>query len=251
MWKVRDALPQSSRHKLRRAMDPLLGSVGSVVGVEPDRLESPAMAVTLDDGPDPVATPLVLDALAEAGATATFFVLIDQAVRHPEIVRRAVAEGHEIGLHGIDHRRLTTLAHGEVLGNLRTGKAQLEEIAGTRVRWFRPPFGSQSASSYLAARRVGLMPVVWTAEGHDWETQTPEAIAERVLDRVQSGGVLLLHDGLAGDPREPDLVDEIREDRGRMVALILAGMRLQGVPATSVGDLVDGVRARRTAWFRP
>jgi peptidoglycan/xylan/chitin deacetylase (PgdA/CDA1 family) len=249
--KVRDALPPSARRAVRRATDPVLAPVGSVAGVRPEGGGAGLVGLTFDDGPDPEATPAVLDALAAGGATATFFVLVDRGRDHPDLVRRARAEGHEIGLHGPDHRRLTTLGRREVLDGLRRARADLEAIAGAEVRWFRPPFGSQSPATYLAARRAGLVPVVWTAEGEDWVDQPPEQVAATIMGRVRPGGMILLHDGLAGDPREPATPDPLHGVRGEIVAPLLEGLAAAGLRGVPVGELAHAGRLHRTAWFRP
>ena len=128
LWRVRDALPPSTRHALRRATDPVLAPVGSVAGVHLRGRGPLPVGLTFDDGPDPDVTPAVLDVLAAAGVRSTFFVLTDRAARHPDLVRRAVREGHEIGLHGPDHRRLTTRPVAEVR---RTTSSQPETASRT------------------------------------------------------------------------------------------------------------------------
>src|SRR5215210_9112284 len=96
--------------------------------------EERVIALTYDDGPDPERTPGVLDALAEAGARATFFTLVDRAADYPDLIRRVAADGHEIGLHGEDHTRLTNLTFREALRRIRRGKRRLEELIGQPVK---------------------------------------------------------------------------------------------------------------------
>jgi peptidoglycan/xylan/chitin deacetylase (PgdA/CDA1 family) len=251
--RLRDALPPSARQTVRRAIDPILAPVGSVAGVHPAASGTASVALTFDDGPDPEVTPAVLDALATDGARATFFVLVDRAVAHPELVRRVAAEGHEIALHGADHRRLTTLDPGQVRSGIDRARRDLESLVGPGVgiRWFRPPFGSQNLRSYAAARRAGMVPVMWTAEGEDWVDQPVAAVADRVVERLRPGGIVLLHDGLAGDPREPETPDPLHDVRGGIVTEVLHRLAAGGLAPTTVGDLVDRGRVRRTAWFRP
>jgi peptidoglycan/xylan/chitin deacetylase (PgdA/CDA1 family) len=251
LWKVRDALPAPTRQAVRRATDPVLAPVGSVAGARPTGRRPALVGLTFDDGPDPDVTPAVLDVLAEAGTRATFFVLVDRANRHPALVRRVVDEGHEIGLHGPDHRRLTTLSAREVRSGLVAAKARLEHLAGTPVHWFRPPFGSQSIATYVAARRAGLMPVVWTAEGEDWVERPATEVADRVVERLRPGGIVLLHDGLAGDPREPEGPDPLHDVRGEIVDEVIDRLAAHGMRGTTIGDLVGSGRRRRSAWFRP
>jgi peptidoglycan/xylan/chitin deacetylase (PgdA/CDA1 family) len=127
--------PLPAPDALLRSARPGLLPLSSVACVATD---DRVVALTFDDGPDPDQTPEVLDALAEAGARATFFVLVDRAAEHPDLLRRIAAEGHEIGLHGEDHTRLTTLPIREALRRIRRGKRRLEELTGRPVTLFRP-----------------------------------------------------------------------------------------------------------------
>ena len=249
LGRVRGVLPPPARRLVRRVTDPVLAPVGSVSGavLPPGR---DLVALTFDDGPDPEVTPRILDALAAAGAHATFFVLGDRAARCPDLVRRTAAEGHEIGLHGPDHRRLTTRPAADVAVDLARARHDLERLAGTEVRWFRPPFGSQSVRTFVAARRAGMTPVVWTAWGEDWVPQPAAQVIDRVRAGAGPGEIVLLHDGLAGDPREPAADDPLHDVRDDIVAGLLRRFDADGLRATTVGHLVQAGRARRTAWFR-
>src|SRR5690606_37488224 len=121
----------------RGIVDRVSAPVGSVIRVA---TRQPVVALTFDDGPDPVGTPAALRLLAEHDATATFFVLLTRVRRHPELLRSILESGHEVGLHGVDHRRLTTLPRQEVSLRLTAGRAELEDRVGTTIRWFRPPY---------------------------------------------------------------------------------------------------------------
>jgi peptidoglycan/xylan/chitin deacetylase (PgdA/CDA1 family) len=243
---VAGRLSPAARRRVRRATDRLLSPAGSLRGV---RTTEPVVALSYDDGPEPTGTDAVLGALAEAGATATFFHLVYRAERHPEIVRRVVAAGHEIALHGIDHTRLTTLPITEVGRQLADGRRRLEAVAGRPVRLFRPAYGSQTLRSYAAARRAGLDVVVWGPYAEDWLDGSPSEVAARALARTAPGDVLLLHDAYEvppGDPAPPPTFD-----RGEVTRELLAGLTDRGLRATSVSGLLRTGRPWRTAWFRP
>jgi peptidoglycan/xylan/chitin deacetylase (PgdA/CDA1 family) len=246
-WALRDRLTPRARSAVRRALDPVLTGVGSVRGA---RTAAPWLGLTFDDGPDTRHTPAILDVLAAHDVKATFFMLVERAEALPELARRVVAEGHEVALHGLDHRRLTTLPPAAVNARMRDGRARLERLAGVPVRRFRPPFGAQSLRTYLAARRQGLEVVVWSAEAHDWEERTAAEVARLAAERATPGGVLLLHDGLAGDPREPATVPP-SFDRSEAVEALLRDLGGQGWRLGTVGWLLDAAPAVRTAWFRP
>ena len=243
---VASRLSPAARRRVRRATDRLLAPVGSVRAV---RTSEPAVALSYDDGPDPVGTDAVLRALAEAGATATFFQLVYRAEQSQEIVGRVVAAGHEVALHGIDHTRLTTLPVAEVTRRLADGRRRLEAVTGRPVRLFRPPYGAQTLRTYVAARRSGLDVVVWGPAAYDWVDGSPGELAARALAGTGPGDVLLLHDGFevpAGD-RTP----RPTFDRGEMTRALLAGLTERGLRATSVGALMAAGRPWRTAWFSP
>jgi peptidoglycan/xylan/chitin deacetylase (PgdA/CDA1 family) len=154
-----------------------------------------SVAVTFDDGPHPQGTPAVLDALDRLGWQATFFVLGEQARRHPEIVRETARRGHAVALHGDSHRYLIGRSPGAAIRDLRRGRDTLTELLGEAPTWWRPPYGVLSGPSLLAARSLGLHPVLWSAWGRDWRaTATPAGVVEDLLTGRLDGGTLLLHD---------------------------------------------------------
>jgi peptidoglycan/xylan/chitin deacetylase (PgdA/CDA1 family) len=239
-------LSPATRRRVRRGTDRLLAPVGSI---RAGRTTEPVVALTYDDGPEPGDTDAVLDALGEAGVHATFFQLVYRAERHPEVVRRVLAAGHEVALHGIDHTRLTGLPTIEVGRRLAEGKRRLAAVAGRPVRLFRPAYGSQTLRSYAATRRAGLDVVVWGPSTADWRDGRPAEIAGRALDSVVPGAIVLLHDGFEvppGDPTPPPTFD-----RGDVTRALLAGLADRGYRACSVGELLAIGRPHRTAWFRP
>lgn len=154
------------------------------------------IALTFDDGPDPASTPRFLAALAGLRVPATFFVLGGMARRAPGLLRRIADEGHEIAVHGWTHRSHLRMTPGRVHDELARTCELIASVCGVRPAWFRPPYGILSAGSLLAAARLGLRPVLWTAWGRDWEAT---ATAGSVLAHLRAGGVrggatLLLHD---------------------------------------------------------
>jgi peptidoglycan/xylan/chitin deacetylase (PgdA/CDA1 family) len=243
-WKARSMLSAAGRKRARRIADRFLAPLGSINGA---LCPSGSVALSFDDGPDPIVTPRVLDLLRQRDVRATFFVLTDRAVQSPELMRRIVSEGHEVGLHSDSHVRLTLLSAAEVRRRLSAARDRLERVGGQPVRFFRPPFGAQSVATYLAARSCGLEVVVWGPYAEDWIESPPEAVAARGLKGLMDGDVLLLHDGLETPPGEPIPTF----DRVRAFELILDGLSARGLRAATVGDLILSGQARRTAWFRP
>jgi len=218
----------------------------SVVGVAPG---SGSVVLTYDDGPTPGVTDRLLTVLAEAGATATFFVLVTRAVRSPGLVRDLLEAGHELGLHGRDHRRLTTLDPDVVPALLSEARRALEDLASVPIRWFRPPYGAQDAATWRAARAADLTPVLWSVHCSDW-TELP--LAERLHGlraAPLAGQIVLLHDGFA------DAADGVDDgpppvlDRCELSSAVLREVGAAGCRARSLGSALETAAAVRRPWF--
>jgi peptidoglycan/xylan/chitin deacetylase (PgdA/CDA1 family) len=151
-----------------------------------------AVALTFDDGPGAV-TPAILGVLRSRGAPATFNVLGSRVRAGAPLVRRALAEGHEIGVHGWRHRDLSARplrAWAELARTIAT----LHAVAHVVPRVFRPPYGSTSRELALAARTLGLVTVTWDVDPRDFAEPGADAIADRVRAGVRPGSIVLLHD---------------------------------------------------------
>ncbi|HEY9475326.1 MAG TPA: polysaccharide deacetylase family protein [Mycobacteriales bacterium] len=239
-------LPRGGRRAVRRITDRVLAPVGSLRGAHTrDRV----VALTYDDGPDPEHTPAVLAALARAGVRATFFPLVYRAERHPDLVRAVLDAGHEIGLHGIDHSRLTSLPADRVAAVLTEGRTRLEAVTGRPVRYFRPPYGSQTLRTRVATRRAGLDPVVWGPSARDWVDGPAAEVAGRAMDGLHPGAVVLLHDGFEVPADDPTPAPTF--DRGEVTCRLIDLLDHAGYRVTTVGGLERVGTPWRTAWFRP
>ena len=155
------------------------------------------VALTFDDGPDPVSTPAFLDVLRAHDVRATFFVVGERVEREPLLLRRIVEEGHEVGVHGWRHRY--ALVNSPQLGR---SLAAIAEAAEVRPTWFRPPYGVLSATSIAEARLHRLAPVLWTAWAKDWTVDaTADSVRNLLAPGIVGGATLLLHDaGCAQSP---------------------------------------------------
>jgi peptidoglycan/xylan/chitin deacetylase (PgdA/CDA1 family) len=159
-----------------------------------------AVALTFDDGPNPDATPVILDALKDRGVRATFFVLGRHAERWPDLVRRVAAEGHAIGNHGYYHRKLHFKSPAYVRTDLTLGTRAIDVASGVRPRFFRAPHGFRSPWVTSIARSLGQRTVGWSFGV--WDTALPgrDVIVERIVSGTKPGSILLLHDGDGYDP---------------------------------------------------
>ncbi|MFF3125465.1 polysaccharide deacetylase family protein [Streptomyces sp. NPDC057908] len=153
------------------------------------------VALTFDDGPDPLSTPFFLRLLDAHGIRATFFVLGSMSRRSPGLLRDMAAAGHEIGIHGWHHRPLPLRGPKATFGELRRARDFVADVTGEMPRLFRPPYGAMSTAAHLATLSMGLTPVLWTTWGRDWTRQaTAESVHRTVIARLSGGGTILLHD---------------------------------------------------------
>ena len=156
--------------------------------------------MTFDDGPNPAATPAILDALGEKGVTATFFILGRHAERWPDLVARVAREGHSIGNHGYYHRKLHFKSPAYVRDDLRLGTERIEAASGRRPTLFRAPHGFRSPWVTPIAKTLGQRTVGWSLGVWDSDRPGVDAIAERTVAGSRPGSILLLHDGDGYDP---------------------------------------------------
>jgi len=153
------------------------------------------VALTFDDGPDRRSTPQFLRLLRARGVRATFFLLGGMARGNAEVAEAIVAEGHEIALHGYQHRCLLLRGPVATYEDLARGKDAVARATGVVPRWWRPPYGVLSAAALAAASRLELTPVLWTAWGRDWSAKASPASVHRIVTKdLRSGGTVLLHD---------------------------------------------------------
>jgi peptidoglycan/xylan/chitin deacetylase (PgdA/CDA1 family) len=236
-----------ARGLLRPAQQHLDRSLGSVVSV---RTDEPCFVMTYDDGPEPGSTEAVLGALAAHGATATFFVLVNRARAERSLLHEVAAAGHEIALHGIDHRPLTGFSPADVRRRTAAGKHELEDLLGSEVRWFRPPYGKQSLRTWRAVRSTGLEPVLWGPVLQDWLDVPQQERVDSALTNAAAGAVILGHDGFAGPTDGVDDGPRPELDRGDLTRRVLDGYAAKGLTARALGDaLREGTPGRRV-WLR-
>jgi peptidoglycan/xylan/chitin deacetylase (PgdA/CDA1 family) len=176
------------------------------------------VALTFDDGPNPAATPPILDALAARGVKATFFVLGRHADRWPELVRRMSDEGHTLGNHGYFHRKLHVHGPAYVRRDLTMGVDSIERASAVRPRLFRAPHGFRNPWVSPIAASLGERTVGWSLGVWDSARPGVDAIVRRTVDGARPGSILLLHDGdgydIDGDRMQtaaavPRIIDEL------------------------------------------
>ena len=192
------------------------------------------IVLTFDDGPDRDATPEVLDALEAAGARATFFLVGEQVEADPALAREIAHRGHDVQLHGYGHVAHELLSPEEARDDLERGARALQDATGLQPRFYRPPYGRFSPGSYDACRALGLEAVYWSAWGTDWETISPQRIAELVIPDLSAGAVVLLHDSRRYGHRPS------ARPTAEALPLIAARVEELGLPFLTLAEAVDG-----------
>lgn len=197
------------------------------------------VALTFDDGPDRDSTPAFLDLLQDHGVRATFFLLGRMLRANPDVGHQITGAGHEIAVHGWDHRPAALYGPASAHDRLARTCDLISELTGTRARWYRPPYGLLSASVLWAARKLDLTPVLWTGWGRDWRARaTPASVVATVTRRLDDGGTILLHDS--------DCTSAVDSWRTTLAALpdIINHVRSQGL---TIGPLHEHFQQRTTA----
>jgi len=203
----------------------------------PTRSPAPSwrVALTFDDGPSEW-TPDVLEALAEAGAKATFFVIAANVRQRPDTLRLIVDAGHEIGNHTFTHPRVTTLTDGQVYEELAETQDMIQAETGVLPTFWRAPHFDVDDAKHQVAASLNLTHAGRTIDPSDWQAGPAERIAAAVIDQLADGAIVDLHDGI---PPGGGLGTASRADTVAAVRLILAGAPA-GTEFVTVTSLLAG-----------
>lgn len=159
------------------------------------RTSEKVIAITFDDGPHPQNTPRLLDMLKERGVRATFYVVGNMVRFNPQILRRMVAEGHEIGNHTVTHGTLSRMSDEGLRSELSRAHQQILAATGIPPRSMRPPGGAiRKEQKELMLREYGYPTILWSVDPRDWQRPGVDVVAQRLIDGAAPGGILLVHD---------------------------------------------------------
>ena len=156
------------------------------------------IALTIDDGPDPIVTPRVLDILDRYAAQATFFCIGEKAARYPDLCREIVRRGHAVENHSQHHRHhFAFMGLRGFMYELQTAQDTLTQISGQRPLFFRAPAGLRNPFLDPVLRKLGLTLASWSTRGFDTRIGDADRVKNKLLSGVRAGAILLMHDGNA------------------------------------------------------
>lgn len=189
--------PSLSGPAMRNPDIRLSSDISGATGVSYSQVRTalPYIAMTYDDGPHPANTPRLLDMLRDRNIKATFYVIGRSVNQHPQIARRIVAEGHEIGNHTWSHPNLTKLSDSRVRQELDQTRDAIVAACGVQPRTMRPPYGAlRSSQRAWIYSEYGYPTVLWNVDPEDWRRPGPSVVASRILNKTRNGSIVLAHD---------------------------------------------------------
>jgi peptidoglycan-N-acetylglucosamine deacetylase len=186
------------------------------------------VAITFDDGPNHVYTAQVLDIFREAKGKATFFMIGEQMDKYPEMVKKVVEQGHEIGNHTYTHAKLSQLSPAECVEEIERTEKLLEELVGQKPLVFRPPYLDYNQETILVMKQKDYPMIgALNLEAQDWEMPGVDHILAKSRDCVKNGSILIFHDGY-GD----------RSQTIEAVRTLVSELTSQGYQLVTVSELL-------------
>lgn len=186
------------------------------------------VALTFDDGPDPVHTRTILDHLDAAGARATFFVIGQEVERRPEVAREIVRRGHQVAMHGHDHRWQRIFHPAWLADDFERAVLAIQRVTGRVPRWFRPPVGV-ATPEVLDVCRPAFRFAAWSLRPFDGKLPDPDLVRDRVRSKIREGDVVLLHDAARHGRFAPPAA--------RALPGILADLEERGLRSVTLAEL--------------
>jgi peptidoglycan/xylan/chitin deacetylase (PgdA/CDA1 family) len=159
------------------------------------RVDQPYIAMTFDDGPSAENTPRLLEMLKQRNIKATFFLIGQNVVSNPDLVRRILAEGHEIGNHSWTHPQLSKLSDDRVTAEITQTQDAIKDASGFTPTLLRPPYGAITPRQReWIENRFGLNIILWSVDPFDWKRPGASVITQRIVSQTRPGAIILSHD---------------------------------------------------------
>lgn len=174
---------------------PMVPPAGAKLSYSQVHITQPVLAMTFDDGPSPSLTPKLLDLLKAKNIKATFFVVGSNAKEYPHIIRRIIAEGHEIGNHTWTHASLPSRSDEQIRKELKDTEDAIFAAANYRPHLMRPPYGAINAHvKDLMFSEFGYTTIMWSVDPQDWRRPGASVVTSRLVSGARPGAIMLSHD---------------------------------------------------------
>jgi peptidoglycan/xylan/chitin deacetylase (PgdA/CDA1 family) len=174
---------------------PSVPPAGARISYSSVNITQPVVAMTFDDGPHPSLTPKLLDILKERNIKCTFFLIGQNMKAYPQIVRRIIAEGHEIGAHTYTHCSLTSRSDAQIRSELQRSEEVLMAAANYRPQLVRPPYGAiNTRIKQLMFSEFGYSTIMWSVDPQDWRRPGVSVVTSRLVSGARPGAIMLAHD---------------------------------------------------------
>ena len=168
------------------------------------KTDSKKIAITFDDGPHPFLTEKIMSILDEYNAKATFFMVGINVINYPDVARKVIAAGHEVGNHTFSHNHLKVMSEAALSNELGRCEDALEELCEYRPHLFRPPEGAVNTYIQHCSDNGDYRLVLWSVDTRDWENKDTNRIVDAVLSQIKPGDIILMHDYIGYHSKTPE-----------------------------------------------
>ena len=193
-----------------------------------EKREDKEIMLTFDDGPDSLYTERVLDLLYKEDIRASFFVVTDFAKENKDILYRMKDEGHTIGIHSRNHRRIFFRGYRYTKEDLEKSLEDMNKL-GIEIKYYRPPWGRINIFSDFILREHGIKKILWNVMAKDWsKNSSAKDIEERLLAQVKEGSIICLHDGRGKDKAPERMI--------LALSRVIVDLKAEGYKFITVGD---------------
>ncbi len=165
------------------------------------------IALTFDDGPHPTLTPRILEILKKYDVSATFFMVGKNVINYPDAARAVLAAGHEIGNHTYSHGHVAELDEESLSDEMGLCEDVLEELCEYRPHLFRPPEGAVTEHVMRCSEEGDYTLILWSLDTRDWENKNSDDIVRTVIEKIQPGDIILMHDYIGRKSKTPEALE--------------------------------------------
>lgn len=197
------------------------------IAIAGTRTEQKVVALTFDHSWGNKFTPSILDTLKQYDVKATFFIMGPWATKYPEVAKRIVTDGHEVGSHGYRHENYGDRSAEWVREDIQKAHAQIKEVTGIDPVLLRPPNGHYSQSSLKTTDELGYKTIIWNVDSLDWKNPGRDVIVERVMKRIKPGAIILMH------------ASDTPVQTAEALPILLEKIKAEGYTFVTVGDLLQ------------